>query len=151
MRRVSSGMKLMSRYVKGNTHRKSPQWTIPAKSVNWINSLTVLTVTIFRKNKGRFMIFWINRLLRRMTFKGSVQARMRFDARFSKWIPTKPLAQITLHQEYLRHALNSLLTFFALYLMRVSPQILFQLLGRLHALCLYRNGLSYNPWMIFTL
>ena len=38
-----------------------------------------------------------------------------------------------------------LLTFFALYLMRVSPQILFQLLGRLHALCLYRNDLSYRP------
>ena len=29
----------------------------------------------------------------------------------------------------------------------VSPQILFQLLGRLHALCLYRNDLSYRPWM----
>ena len=39
----------------------------------------------------------------------------------------------------------SLLTFFALHLMRVSPQILFQLLGKLHALCLYRNDLSYCP------
>ena len=57
----------------------------------------------------------------------------------------KPLAQITLHHEYLRHVLNSLLKFFALYLMRVSPQILFQLLGKLHALCLYRNNLSYHP------
>ena len=33
---------------------------------------------------------------------------------------------------------------FALYLMRVSPQILFQLLGRLYALCLYRNDQSVN-------
>ena len=39
-----------------------------------------------------------------------------------------------LHHEYLRHALNSLLTLFALYLVRVSPQILFQLPGRLHDL-----------------
>ena len=40
---------------------------------------------------------------------------------------------------------SRLLTFFALYLMRVSPQILFQLLGKLHALCLYRNDLSFCP------
>ena len=77
--------------------------------------------------------------------------RMRLGARFSVWIQTKPLAQITLHHKYLRHVLNSLLTFFALYLMRVSPQILFQLFGKLHALCLYRNDLSYHPWMIFAL
>ena len=34
---------------------------------------------------------------------------------------------------------------FWLYLMRVSPQILFQLLGKLHSLCLYQNDLSYRP------
>ena len=67
-----------------------------------------------QKNIGRFMIFWIERLLRRMTFKGSIQTRTRFGACFSMWIPTKPLAQITLHHEYLRHVLNSLLTFFCI-------------------------------------
>ena len=129
---------------------KSPPWTLPAKSMNWINSSIVLSVTIFHKNIGRF-IFWIERLLRRMTFKGSIQMRTRFGASFSMWIPTKPLAQITLHHEYLRHVLNSLLTFFALYLMHVSPQILFQLLGKLHALCLLGdsggvvNSLDFCP------
>ena len=49
------------------------------------------------------MIFWTERLLRKMTFKGSIQARTRFGVRFRLWIPTKPLAQVTLHREYLRH------------------------------------------------
>ena len=126
---------------------KLPLWTLLAKSMNWTNSSIVLTVTIFHKNIGRCMIFWIDCLLRRMTFKGSIQMRTSF----SMWIPTKPLAHITLHHEYLRHVLNSLLKLFASYLMHVSPQILFQLLGKLHALCLYWNNLSYHPWMIFVL
>ena len=52
------------------------------------------------------------------------------------------MVQITSHQEYSRHPLHSLLTFFALYLMSVSPQILFQLPGRPHVLCLYQKDVS---------
>ena len=121
----------LSRYVNGNTQKITSVNT--AGEVNGLN--IVLTVTIFRKNIGTFMIFWIERLLRRMTFKGSIQAKTGFGVCFSMWIPTKSLAQITLHHKYLRHVLNSLLTFFALYLMRVSPQILFQLLGKNNSFC----------------
>ena len=53
MRRVWSGMKLMSRYVNGNTQKITSVNT--AGEVNGLN--IVLTVTIFRKNIGRFTIF----------------------------------------------------------------------------------------------
>ena len=53
MRRVWSGMKLMSRYVNGNIQKITSVNT--AGEVNGLN--IVLTVTIFRKDIGRFMIF----------------------------------------------------------------------------------------------
>ena len=77
-----------------------------------------------------------------MTFRGFIQVGMRFDARFNMWIPTKQVVRITSHHEYSRHALNSLLTLFALYLISFSPQILFQLPGRPHVLCLYQKDVS---------
>ena len=53
MRRMWSGMKFMSRYVNGNTQKITSVNT--AGEVNGLN--IVLTVTIFRKNIGTFMIF----------------------------------------------------------------------------------------------
>ena len=114
MRRVWNGMKLMSRWVNGNKQKIASVNT--AGEVNELNQFfnRFDSHHFLQKNIGRFMIFWTERLLRRMTFKGSIQTRTRFGACFSMWIPTKPLAQITLHQKYLRHVLDSLLTFFCI-------------------------------------
>ena len=140
MRSVWSGVKLMSRYVNGNTQNIFSVNT--ADEANELNQFFIrFDCHSFSRKHSQ-----IQDVLNRASAVDDDFQRLHTSEDegrhpFQHVNPNKGSGPDNIAPQVLKTCTEQLAHFFALYFMSVSPQILYQLLGRSYALCLYQQDL----------